>query len=117
VATIYVKSYQEKEKADIIFVGGVDVRTTTLFAKYEDQMLNTTEGETFSGVPSYRILEDANVEMPANHRYILIGSDGYKKEIGWEHIQGSVLTTEGRIVFADLPKQFWVRNIVEIKVL
>ena len=117
MATIYVKSYEEKGTAGTINVSGVDVPNSILFSLYDQQILRTSVDETHIGIPLSKVLEYAHIETPTEYRYMIIGSDGYGKEVEWEHIEKSVLTAEKRIVFADLPKQFWVRNIIEIRLI
>jgi hypothetical protein len=116
MATIYVNSYQEKATTDTISVGGTNIRITTLFKEYEEQLLKTSVGETHIGIPVSQILDYAGVITPIENQYVLIAADGYSKEMRYDYIKKSLLTQEGRIVFADLPKQFWVRDIVEIRV-
>lgn len=117
LATVYVKSFHEQETMGTIDINGTDVYIATLFREYEEQELETSVDETHNGIPIPLVLSHAGIEKLSEHRYSLSAPDGYSKEVEWKFMLEAVLTEEGRIVFSNLPKQFWVRDLVKIKVI
>ena len=62
------------------------------------------------------LVRAAGVTLPETRAFTIIGSDGYQKTVTWENMQNGILTRERESIFADLPKAFFVKEIVEIKV-
>ncbi|HDS59293.1 MAG TPA: hypothetical protein ENN54_03245 [Thermoplasmatales archaeon] len=117
LSTIYVKSFQEQESTEFISLNGTAVSIDHLYATYSEQSLETSADETHTGIPFASLTQEAGIQDPAAHIYRIIAADGYTKEVEWKYLQNSVLTSDKRIIFAQLPKQYWVRDIVEIKVI
>lgn len=117
LSTIYVKSFQEQESTEFVTINDTAVSINELFAKYQEQSLETMVDEIHTGIPFASLAQEAGIQNPAAFAYRIIAADGYTKEVIWKYLQNSVLTTDKRIIFAQLPKQYWVRDIVEIKVI
>jgi len=117
LSTIYVTSFQGRESTAYIEVNGVAVSIDRLYAAYGEQSLETSIGETHAGIAFTDLAGEAGIADPAAHVYRIIASDGYSKEVAWKYVQSSIITREKRIIFAELPQQYWVRDIVEIKVI
>lgn len=117
ISTVYVTSFQERQSTTSIEVNGVAVSIDHLFATYQEQTLETSIGETRTGIAFVDLAREAGIADPASHTYRIIAADGYTKEVPGTYMQSSIITTEKRIIFAELPQQYWVRDIVEIKVM
>jgi hypothetical protein len=116
-STIYVKSFIEQESTEFIEINNILLSIDYLFTNYQQQILETTVDETHTGIAFSDVAHEAGIENPQVHTYRIIAADGYTKEVSWNDLQNSILTEGKRIIFAQLPKQYWVRDTVEIKVI
>lgn len=117
-ATVYVQSFQQQETTDSITINGRDVTFQELAAAYQETTITGYDDERYTGIAMTDVLQHVDVTEPAAHDYTFVGADGYSKQVEWKHIQGSVLTDNDgqRIIFSELPKQFWVADLIEIQV-
>lgn len=117
-ATIYVQSFQQQETTDSITVNGMDITYAELTDIYPEKTITGYDDERYTGITMADVLTHAGVTDPAAHDYTFAGADGYSKQVEWKHVQHSVLTDmDGkRIIFSELPKQFWVADLIEIQV-
>ena len=63
------------------------------------------------------IINLSGVEQPEKHEYTIIGADGHPQTVEWEDMKKGVLTKERRVIFENLPKKFWVKDVVKIEVI
>ena len=117
LATVYTESFHEQETMGTIDINGKDVFIATLFREYEEKELETSVGEIHNGIPLQLVLSHSGIEKPYEYDYSLSALDGYSKKVEWKYMLEAVLTEEGRIVFSNLPKQFWVNDLVKIRVI
>ncbi len=110
-STLYVTLFKSSEKTEGLVVGEMEFSLNQLFGTLE----LVTVGE-HQGVALAEVINKAGIENPEEQKYTIIAEDGYKKMVEWESIQGGMLTREKRVVFSDLPKQYWIKNIVKIEV-
>lgn len=110
-STLYVTSFKSSEKTEGLFVGGTEFSLKQLFGTLE----LVTVGE-HQGVALAEVINKAGIENPEEQKYTIIAEDGYQKIVGWESMQGGMLTREKRVIFPDLPKQYWIKNIARIEV-
>ncbi|MEA2054823.1 MAG: hypothetical protein U9O96_06965 [Candidatus Thermoplasmatota archaeon] len=118
LSTVYVHSFQEREGTDYLKINGKEFGINDLFNSCNKKDMKTSMGETHTGISLADIVNLSGVENPGEHIYTIIAADGYSKTVEWNNIKNGIFTEEEkRAIFSDLPKQFWVRNIVEIKVI
>ena len=110
-STLYVTLFKGSEKTEGLVVGGMEFSVDQLFGTLE----LVTVGE-HQGVALAEVINKARIENPEEQKYTIIAEDGYQKIVGWESIRGGILTREKRVVFPDLPKQYWIKNIARIEV-
>ncbi len=79
------------------------------------KQINNSYG-TFEGVTLTFVLEKAGVSQPEEHEYTFVGADGYKKTVSWIDLQEGLITRERRVIFANLPRAFFIRNVIKIEV-
>jgi hypothetical protein len=98
---------------DILTVNGKDYDWETLESDFE-----IMEFAGHSGIPVEDLLEDAGIEDPAGRSFRFIGADGYEKEVPFSDMEnGMINTDEKKVIFPELAKAFWVRDLVEIEVV
>ncbi|MFO8133573.1 MAG: hypothetical protein R6U10_06565 [Thermoplasmatota archaeon] len=118
-ATIYVQSFQQQESTSSITINGVDVTYQELADSYPEEAITGYDDERYTGIALTDALAYAGVTEPAAHEYTLVGADGYSKQVEWKHVQSSILSSQDskRVIFTELPKQFWVADLIEIEVI
>jgi hypothetical protein len=108
---IYMKI--NEEDTDSVTIDGKEYEWGGMFSYFE-----TVDLDGHTGIPLTVLVEDAGTENPEEKKYEVRGSDGYIKTFTWEDLENGVLENEGkRAVFPDKERSFWVRNVVEIKVI
>ena len=108
-SSLYV--YATTANSDFIIIDGTEYTIDQLFFLGEDRSINEYTGSALDV-----IIEKTGVATHESQTYTLIAADGYEKTVQWENMQNGILTRDGQSVFSDLPKAFWVKDIVEIKV-
>ncbi len=118
-ATVYVQSFQQQEPTGVVTVNGVDVTYEELVDTYPETTITGYDDKNYTGVAMTDVLAHANVAEPAAHSYKFVGADGYSKQVKWKHVQHCILVgADGkRVIFSGLPKQSWVRDLIEITVI
>ncbi|MBS3773085.1 MAG: hypothetical protein KGY55_02675 [Candidatus Thermoplasmatota archaeon] len=118
-ATIYVQSFQQQESTDTLAINGMDVTYEELADSYPEETITGYDDERYTGIAMTEVVAYAGVTEPAAHAYTFTGADGYSKQVEWKHVQNSVLSSQDnkRVIFTELPKQFWVADLIEIKVI
>jgi len=117
-ATVYVHSYGEKSNTDYLKINGREFKISEIIKACSEKEIKPEAGGIYKGILLPDIINFSGVKNPSEHKYKIIGSDGYSKTVGWDHIQNGIFVLEKReVVFSDLPKQFWVKDVVEIKVI
>ena len=117
-ATIYVQSFQQQESRESIAINRMDVTYDELADAYQETTIKGYDDERYTGIAMSDVLAYTGILEPEAHSYELIGADGYSKQVEWTQVKDSVLSSQDnkRIIFTELPKQFWVANLIEIKV-
>ena len=109
ISTLYV--YATTTNSDFIIVDGTEYTIDQLFFLGEDRSISE-----YIGTALDVIIKKTGIATPESQTYTLIAADGYQKTVQWENMQNGLLTREGQSIFSDLPKAFWVKDIVEIEV-
>jgi hypothetical protein len=106
-----------------VYTTQASINTLTINGQHYtiDQLFTITKQRTFADLNSSGIaLEDlmiqAGVNKPESRTYTIIGSDGYQKTVTWENLGNGLLTRNRTTIFRDLPKAFWVKDVVAIEV-
>ena len=108
-STLYIILSKGTEKTEDLLVGETEFSLNELF--------NTSElitVEEYQGVSLAEIINKAGIENPEAQEYTIIAEDGYQKTVEWESIQEGIFTSEKRVVFSDLPQQYWIKNTTRI---
>ncbi|RLF45535.1 MAG: hypothetical protein DRN29_06530 [Thermoplasmata archaeon] len=112
VSTIYVYSFREEKQAgNAIIINGVEYDMNEIFSSFEKKYINE-----FSGILLSDLINETSIQSPENHEYAIIGADGYTKTVKWGDMKEGILTNERRVIFQNLPRQFWIRDVVKIEV-
>ena len=72
--------------------------------------------EKKTGVALEDMVPIVGVGCPSCHEYTIKAKDGYQKTVGWDIMKTGILTDIKKVFFPDIPKAFWVGDIVEIEV-
>lgn len=118
--TLFVSNVALKAEieTDFFTVNNKEYGWNTTFEKFEVVTLEDAEGNLWEGVMLADLLADAGVADPENHEYKLVGADGYTKTVGWSDMETGLLTkADKRVFFPDLPKAYYVSDLVEIEVI
>lgn len=111
-STIYVHSFKdEKQMGNTIVIHEVEYDIGDIFASFEEKAI-----EEFSGISLSDLLNATLLKNPENYEYRVVGEDRYAKTVEWNHMKNGILTRERNVVFSDLPRQFWVRDVAKIEV-
>jgi len=108
-STLYITLSKGTEKTEGLLIGETEFPLNELF--------NTSELITvkeYQGVSLAEIINKAGIENPEAQEYTIIAEDGYQKTVEWESIQEGIFTSEKRVVFSDLPQQYWIKNTTRI---
>ncbi len=111
VSTLYLTLFRGSEKAEGLFIGETEFSLNELF-----DTLDLIVVEEYQGVSLAELINKAEIQNPEEKKYTVAAEDGYQKTVEWKSIQEGVLTREKRVVFPDLPKQYWMKNIAKIEV-
>lgn len=111
VSTLYLTLFRGSEKAEGLFIGETEFSLNELF-----DTLDLIVVEEYQGVSLAELINKAEIQNPEEKKYTVAAEDGYQKTVEWKNIQEGVLTREKRVVFPDLPKQYWMKNIAKIEV-
>ena len=113
-ATFFVNS--NKIDATQIIIDGEEYTINQFFQMAEERSVQAETGESGKGVALDQLMQVIGIQDPETRQYTLISADGYQKTVMWENLQNGILSIERESVFSDLPKAFYVKEIVEIKV-
>lgn len=108
-ATLFVRSTRVDSQQ--VLVNRQEFTLEQIFSLAESRSLADATGAAMDS-----LVRVAGVAHPETRAYTIIGSDGYQKTVTWENMQNGILTRARESIFADLPKAFFVKEIVEIKV-
>jgi len=98
---------------DVLTVCGKEYDWKDLENRFE-----TRESNGHSGILVSDLVVDSGFKDPEGKSIRFIGADGYQKEIPWASAgNGLIDVGEKKVVFPDLYKSFWVRDLVEIEVV
>jgi hypothetical protein len=109
ISTAYV--YTTTTSTGTISINGTEYTLDQLMFLGEDRVIGDYNGGSLD-----QIIVKSGVPVPENHEYTLIAADGYQKTVQWDNMKNGLITDEGQTIFSDLPKAFWVKDIIEIKV-
>ncbi|TET12463.1 hypothetical protein E3J84_01625 [Candidatus Aerophobetes bacterium] len=109
-STVYVRLFQSSSEAETLLVGKEKISLPQLF-----DVLKQKKIKDYQGIVLGNIIEKAGVENPEKHNYTIVAADGYQKTVSWENFKEGILTREKRVVFFDLPRQYWVEDVVKIE--
>ena len=117
-STIYVQSYGEKGSSDYLKINGKEFQINEIVKACSEKEIKPEAGGIYKGVLLSDMINFSGVKNPSGYKYKIIGSDGYSKTVGWNSVQNGIFVLEKReVVFSDLPKKFWVKDVIEIKVI
>jgi len=111
VSTLYLTLFRGSEKVEGLFIGETEFSLNELFDTLELIVV-----EEYQGVSLAELINNAGIQNPEEKKYTVAAEDGYQKTVEWKSMQKGVLTREKRVVFPDLPKQYWMKNIAKIEV-
>jgi len=113
-ATLYVNS--TKIDTTQVVINNMEYTVDQLFQMAEERTVQAETGESGSGVALDQLVRAIGIQDPETRQYTLVGADGYQKTVIWQNLQNGILSSKRESVFSDLPKAFYVKEIVEIKV-
>jgi len=104
-------SMNEKD-TDTLTVNGQEYSWDEVFRDFETRKLDGKEGVLLSD-----LVNDTGLEEPGNHEYRIVGADGYAKTVKWKDMENGIIMEDKECYFPELPKQFYVKDVVEIEVI
>ena len=104
-----------EELKDYIEINGIKIAAEKIFSSCEKKELKIGN-ETYFGISLPCLINMAGIKNPEEHNYKIMASD-YQKTVSWNDISSGILTEEKRAIFPNLPKAFWVRNVIKIEVI
>jgi len=112
LSTLYVAQHTTQTTTDTITINHTTYSLT--------QLLTTITPRTFTdlnytGIALDNLIRTTNITNPETHQYIITGSDGYQKTVTWDNLQHGLLTAQRMTVFTDLPKAFFVKDVITIE--
>lgn len=107
--------YATTSNSEYITIDEADYTIDQLFFIGEQKNVESNE-EVFTGVALDDLIIKIGISNPEKHEYTIIAADGYQKTVQWENMKNGLLTEEGQSIFSDLPKAFWVKDIIKIEV-
>lgn len=110
-STLYITLFKGAEKTEGLLVGETEFSLNELFGTSE--LITIRE---YQGVALAEIINKAGIENPEGQEYTIIAEDGYQKTVEWESIQEGIFTREKRVIFSDLPQQYWIKNTTRIEI-
>jgi len=110
-STLYITLFKGAEKTEGLIVGETEFSLNELFGTSE--LITVKE---YQGVALSEVINKAGIENPEAQEYTIIAEDGYQKTVEWESIQEGIFTREKRVVFPDLPEQYWIKNTTRIEI-
>lgn len=111
-STLYIYLFQSSSEAETLLLNKEEISLPQLFRVLEEKKI-----KDYQGIVLGNIIEKAGVENPEKHSYTIVGADGYQKTVSWENFKEGILTRDKkRVVFSDLPRQYWVEDVVKIEV-
>lgn len=113
VGSFSVLIYNEvsEEDTDTLTVNGNEYTWAEVFDSFEMMNLDDHEGVMLSD-----LVNDTGLIDPEGHEYRIIAADGYIKTVTWEDMQNGIVRENKETYFSELPKQFYVKDVVEIEV-
>lgn len=112
ISSIYVHTTQAN--TETITVNGHYYTVEQLFSSMKPR---TFADLNYSGIALDDLMIQAGVINPETHTFTIIGSDGYQKTVTWENMRNGLLTQNHvAAIFTDLPKAFWVKDVIRIEV-
>lgn len=111
-SSLLVYSAMTQEDTDTIEVNGNEYTWDEIF-----QDLTTVELGDHEGVMLSDLINDTGLDDPEDHEFKISAADGYVKTVSWDDMMNGILLKEKKMTyFPDLPKQFYVKDVVEIEV-
>lgn len=101
-----------EEDTDTLTVNGTEYTWEDLFDDFDVIHMDDNEGILLSD-----IVEDTGLANPEDHEYRIIASDGYTKTVSWDDMQNGIVQESKETYFSELPKQFYVKDVVEVEVV
>jgi hypothetical protein len=109
ISSTYI--YATQATTNTLLVNGQQYIIDQLFSLAQPRTLNES-----TGIALDDLMLKTGVTHPEQYKYTLRGSDGYEKTVTWENMKNGLLTKDSESFFSDLPKAFYVKNIVTIEV-
>jgi len=117
-STVYVESSKEKISPDYLKINGNRFEIKEILKSCSEKEIKPEAGGAYTGISLADMINFSGVKNPSEYKYKIVGSDGYSKTVDWNALQNGIFyVEEKKVIFSDLPKQFWVRDVVEIKVI
>jgi len=110
-STLYITLFKGTEKTEGLLVGETEFSLNELFSTSE--LITVKE---YQGVALAEVINKAGIKNPEVQEYTIIAEDGYQKTVEWESIKEGIFTREKRVVFPDLPQQYWIKNTTRIEI-
>ena len=100
---------------DSIEIDGTSFSIDTIFSHCPLETYATDDGN-YTGVLLSHVINFSGITNPNIYGYSIIGADGYKKTVSWDDMKNGILTDTRYTVFIDLPRAYWIHNVVGIEV-
>jgi hypothetical protein len=116
LSTIFVNANKVEVKQNEIIIIGISLDISLIFSDINEEQIITDDGIK-KGIPLDELINLTGETCPSCFKYRLIGSDGYKQTVNWDDMKKGIFTIDKIAIFPHLAHPFWVKDIVEIKVI
>ena len=98
-----------------IQVGESQLSIDSIFSDCPNITYSTDRG-TYTGVLLSCIINFSGIIYPESHQYCIVGADGYTKTVSWSDMNRGILTDSMYTVFLDLPRAYWIHDVIKLEV-
>lgn len=113
-STIYV--YATHVNRDTIVLNGNEYTIDEIFAIAEKKTVKI-DGEEKTGASLEDLILKSGIACPSCNKYTIKGKDSYQQTVDWDILKTGIIDRTSRVYFPNMPKKFWVSNVIEIEVI
>ena len=77
--------------------------------------------KNYTGALLSDIINMSKIKNPEEHKYTIAGpgKEGglYQKTVEWNDMKNGILTEDKRTIFPNLPRAFWIKDVIKIEVI
>ena len=122
-SSLYLHS-QQINRGDFITVGNEKIYMDDIFKKCRIVSVEVNDKgvmKNYTGALLSDIINMSKIKNPEEHKYTIAGpgKEGglYQKTVEWNDMKNGILTEDKRTIFPNLPRAFWIKDVIKIEVI